>query len=203
MSTAKSTPAQLTPVTTLSPATEVTPATKVTPITPATRTATVKRAKPAALSAPVKRATQATAFTPGPWNRHREYNTETEWSTVAQGTPEEFRNWYGCLAAEDTILATFQARVSNGGYPTVQTIEEAQANLNLCIAAPAMFAALQRAEAVLKAQQEGHGEVSYLVSYLTMVELVDEVLGAVRGALAQARGEELGEAGSEQTGGAR
>lgn len=188
MSTALSKPATLTPVTKMPPATKITPVVRTTPATPA------------ASSTPFKR---ATAFTPGPWNRHREYNTETVWSTVAQGTPEEFLNWYGCLAAEDTILATFQARVSNGGYPTVQTIEEAQANLNLCIAAPAMFAALQRAEAVLKAQQEGDGEVSYLVSYLTMVELVDEVLGAVRGALAQARGEELGEAGSEQTGGAR
>ena len=188
MSTALSKPATLTPVTKMPPATKITPVVRTTPATPA------------ASSTPFKR---ATAFTPGPWNRHREYNTETVWSTVAQETPEEFLNWYGCLAAEDTILATFQARVSNGGYPTVQTIEEAQANLNLCIAAPAMFAALQRAEAVLKAQQEGHGEVSYLVSYLTMVELVDEVLGAVRGALAQARGEELGEAGSEQTGGAR
>lgn len=80
-------------------------------------------------------------FTPGPWNAHRSYLPENDWTTYGEG-PESFRNWSTTLASGDTIIADFTARQSVGGWPHVENIDEARANFDLCMAAPEMYEAI-------------------------------------------------------------
>lgn len=91
--------------------------------------------------------------TPGPWNVHPSYQIQDDWTPIECSEIPNFFNWDAYVASDKKIIAEVKARRFEGGevigWPNVEDIDEAKANLALIVAAPTMLHVLRVAQNLL------------------------------------------------------
>jgi hypothetical protein len=132
-------------------------------------------------------------FTPGPWNFHRSYPLDSEVRTVPaseNGDLPAFDSWSASVANGDMIIANVIMRSATGGWPHIESLDEARANARLIAAAPEMYEALKSFMKLIDEQQlvrnvSHDGELGWAFKQLDIVM----TLLAAKTALAKADGE--------------